>query len=105
MKAGAMNNVITLQTKTATADSYNQQIETWADTLTVFAQVITTGGGEFYAAQKVNAQTAAVFRVRYGPTITALMRVKYGTRLFEILSLNDVDGRHEEYLISAKEVV
>lgn len=105
MQAGAMNNPIMLQSATRTADSYNQMIETWADTKTVFAQIVTTGGGEFYAAQKVNAQTSAVFHVRYDPAINVQMRIKYGTRIFAILAVNDVDGRHEEMQISAKEVV
>jgi SPP1 family predicted phage head-tail adaptor len=105
MKAGELNRRITIQTKTVTYNTYNEPIEAWADDFNVWASIITTGGGEFYAAQKVIAQTTALFKVRYNTSITPLHRIKYGTKIFEILSINDVDAKHEELQISAKEVI
>ena len=60
---------------------------------------------EFYAAQKLNASTTAVFRTRYVVDIKTTDRIKYGDRIFEILFINDVSEKHIELLISAKEVV
>jgi SPP1 family predicted phage head-tail adaptor len=62
-------------------------------------------GGRILRAQKVIAQTTALFKVRYNTSITTLHRIKYGTKIFEILSINDVDAKHEELQISAKEVI
>lgn len=105
MKAGELRNVITLRKKTIAYDSYNQPIETWADAETLKASVITTGGREFYAAQKLNAETSTVFKVRYTKAVNTRMKVKYGNQNYDIISINDVDGKHTELLISAKEVI
>ena len=103
--AGEMNRRITFQHHTVAYDSYHQPIETWADRMTVWAGVITTGGREYYAAQKLNAETAVVFKIRYTSRVDASMRVKWGDRTFEIIGINDVDAAHETLLVSAKEVV
>ena len=106
IKAGELNRQITFRRKTETGkDSYNNPIYDWADAATVWASIITTGGKEFYAAQKLNAETSAVFKVRYTTVVNGLMQIKYGTRTFEIIGINDVNARREELLISAKEVV
>ena len=106
MNAGEYNRRITIQSKTVTYDSYNEPIETWTDGPTVWASIVTTGGGEFYAAQRLNASTQALFKIRYGTTVTELDRIKYGDRIFEILRPpNDVDEAHRELHISGKEVV
>jgi len=105
MGAGKRNRRIIIQKKTVTYDSYNQPIETWADTYTIWAEVMTTGGGEFYAAQKVNSQTQVVFNARYTKSIGVLDRIKYDGKIFEILSADDKDGGRVETQISAKEVV
>ena len=105
MEAGKLNRRITIQRKTVTPDSYNQPIETWVDAFTVWCRVVSSGGKEYYAAQKLNASTEIVFSVRYTTGIASTDRIKYGSRVFEILSVNDVDGMREELQISAKEVV
>jgi SPP1 family predicted phage head-tail adaptor len=105
MLAGKMNRQITIQTKSVTYSSFHEPIETWADYKTIWAEVITTGGTEFYAAQKLDAQTSCLFRIRYVTWLTNLMRIKFGTRYFDILSINDVNGKRVEMQVSAKEVV
>ena len=105
MNAGEYNRRITIQSKTVTYDSYNEPIEAWTDGPTVWASIVTTGGGEFYAAQKLNASTQALFKIRYGTTVTVLDRIKYGNRTFEILSVNDANEAHRELHISGKEVI
>ena len=105
MEAGKLNRRITIQRKTVTPDSYNQPIETWKDEFSIWAQVISSGGREYYAAQKLNASTEIVFSIRYTTGVTPTDRIKYGSRVFEILSVNDVDGMREELRVSTKEVV
>jgi SPP1 family predicted phage head-tail adaptor len=103
--AGELNRRVELQSKTVTYDSYNQPVETWATIATVWAFIITSGGGEFFAAQKVNADTEAVFKIRYRTDVTVENRIKYGDRIFQILAINESDAGHREIKISAKEVI
>ena len=101
----ALNRRITIQEKTVTYNSYNEPIETWIDLKTVWAGIINTGGGEFYAAQKLYASTEVVFRIRYQNSISVENRINYDGTIHEILAINDVDGAHVEYQIAAKAVI
>lgn len=104
MRAGALDQRITIQTNTPTADSKGQEIASWADTKTVWAEAITGGGGEFYAAQKLFAETKVVFRVRYDSTIVSTQRVEWLDRTFQILSIEHKSGAYRELLLACKEV-
>ena len=106
MEAGKLNRKITLQIKTVIFDTDGYRTETWADVATVWAEMITTGGKELYAAQRMNDETNAVFRIRYRSDLNADMRLKLGDRIFAILPpLNDVNGKRVEMLITAKELL
>ena len=105
MDAGESNQRVTIQAATIAYGDYNQPIETWTDLFTDWAKIMTTGGGEFYAAQKVNAQTTALFDMRFTRRITSRNRIKHGNRIYEILGEpNDVNAAHERILISCKAV-
>lgn len=97
--------IIEIQEKTVSYNGYNEPIYTWASIAQVWAQISTTGGGEFYAAQKLNSAVQVLFKIRYGNSVNVQNRIRYENRIFEILSINDVDESHRELLISAKEVV
>lgn len=102
MEAGKLNRLITLQKRSITRDSIGNGVETWADHSTRWAEVITTGGSEFYAAQRLNAETTAVFKIRYTAAINTLMRIKFGSDLFDILNIADPDGKRVFLNVSAK---
>lgn len=106
MGAGDRNRLITIQRMTKSYDAVNQPIETWADSFNVYAKKVTTGSGEFYAAQKLYEQTTAVYLVPYTLRITAKNRIKDDNQIYEILGKpNDVDGKRKNLQIAAKEVV
>jgi SPP1 family predicted phage head-tail adaptor len=110
INAGGLNKRITIQAKTGAKDSFGQTISSYADVATVWAEINTgqgrsTGGREFYAAQKLHAETEALFKIRYRTRINQAMRIKYGNRYFEIIHIADPKEKHEELLISAKEVI
>lgn len=103
-----MNLQIDIQSNTAAVDSFGQPVESWANVTgltSLWASGISTGGREYYAAQKLNAEVTMVFKIRYQTGITPLMRVKYGSRYFQILSVNNVNEKNEFVLISCKEVL
>ena len=110
MRAGKLNRQITFQALTRTTDSGGFPTESWADSTTVWAQVISSGGGEFFAAQKLNAETSVVFKVRHldvldTGNVSKDYRVKFGTRYFDILNINPVDGMRVEMMVSCKEIL
>lgn len=105
MKSRRLNVQITIQTKSTTYNTYGEPVDTWADTHTVWAGFISKGGSEFYGAQKLNASTTAVVSMWYISGITTENRIKYGSRYFEILNVNNADEANNELLLSVKEVV
>jgi len=105
MEAGKLSKRVTIQRKSNPPDSEGYAIEVWEDLQTIWASIKTTGSREFYAAQKLNTETTAVFEIRFTRSITVRDRIKYGSRYFEMLGINDVDGKGITLLISAKEVV
>ena len=105
LNPGELRHKITFQSQRRAKDSLGQPIESWKSVATVWANIITTGGREFYAAQKLHAETTAVIKIRYRPGLKPTMRIKYGSRYFDILAINDVDEAHREILITCKEVV
>jgi SPP1 family predicted phage head-tail adaptor len=106
MEAGKLRHRITIQQKILSRDADGYAQETWTDLKTCWARKITTGGREFYAAQKVNGETTAVFVLRYTPGITREMRVKDGNRFYDIIAPpNEVDGKHEELQLLTRERV
>jgi len=104
VRAGKLNKIATFRRKTIAYDGYNTPIETWADAMSLYTDIITTGGREFYAAQKVQAETTALIRLRYNSKINELMRVEFGNATYEILAINNVDQKNKELRISVKEV-
>lgn len=104
--AGALNRRIVFQKRRIVNTDNGYRAEVWTDHISIWAQKITTGGREFYAAQKFNEETTAVFRIRYTSAVNSAMRIRDGAAYYEILPpLNDVNGKHEELLISARELL
>lgn len=104
---GEFNVEIMFQKDSGTGkDSFGQPIENWEDFIPAYAKMVTTGGREFYTAQRLNAETTAVFELWYEPGIDAKMRIRYGDRFFSILPpINNVNEQNRKLLISAKEVI
>ncbi len=110
MKSEELRHKVTVEQLSKAKDTDGSILENWVPFVTVRAGIITTGGHEFYAAQKINAETSAVFKIRFRSGIKTTMRIRYSDadtdRIFEILPpINNVGGLNRELLISAKEVV
>jgi SPP1 family predicted phage head-tail adaptor len=105
IQPGALNKHITIIKNTGTtSDAYNNPVPVWTDSSTRWAQVITEGGREFYAAQRVQAETKVLFKLRYTNAIDVKDRIRYDGKVYEILSVTDVNAGRVELNISAKEV-
>lgn len=102
-----LNTKIKIQSKTIARGGDGSETETWADTITTWADKKTKGSKEFYAAQKINPETTALFIIRYRSTsITKDMRLLEDDRVFEIIGVPDNVGNQNHWInISCKEVM
>ena len=84
MRAGDMDRRVTLQRFTTTQDEYGEEIQTWTDLATVFAEVRQQGGQEYLAAATTLAERRVVFFLRWFPGLTVEDRVSYDGLLHNI---------------------
>ena len=65
--------------------------------------VVPMSGREYEESQKLRTETTYKISTRFFPRITQNMRILYDNREFEIVSILDLNGRHEELQIVATE--
>lgn len=94
MRAGGLDRRVTLQRKTVVQDAGSgEEIETWGDLATVFAEVRQQSGKEYLAAGGIEAAIRVVFYLRYFPGLTVLDRVSYADRLHNIEEVREIGRR------------
>lgn len=105
MDPGVLNRQITIQQYTASRDSYGGEVQAWSDVATSWAQKVHRTSREFFAAQKVNAETTDIFIIRFRSGIIAKMRVIFDGKTYDIIGANDPDGSRRELHLICIEVV
>jgi len=98
-----MDRRITLQRRTATQDAYGEEIETWTDLDTVWAQRWELRGSEQWQARQVIANVDAKYRIHYRDGLTPVDRMTENGRVFDVHSCVEL-GRREalELVVSAR---
>ena len=103
INAGELDKRITLQAPTVTRGSDGSEIIVYTDIATVWASYLVQGGKEFYYAQKINAETTAVFKIRHRANLNTRYRIYYNKRYFYVLSIDD--SVSDELKLACKEVI
>jgi SPP1 family predicted phage head-tail adaptor len=87
MNIGSLRNRITVQNYTITYNDLNEEIKTWADFVTVWAEVMINQGREFWGAKKLNAELSGIIKIRFNHDITELMRIPYDGQTYQITAV------------------
>ncbi|MEY4402188.1 MAG: hypothetical protein RIR91_223 [Verrucomicrobiota bacterium] len=105
MKAGRLRHRVTLQRGTVTANSHGDQVRSYVDLRTVWADVEALGGREFLAAEHVQAEVTSRITLRAQPdiTLTPADRIVWGSRIFDIRHVIDLQGRSRDWQVMASE--
>ena len=105
MRAGKLRHKVTIQDYTESQDSYGAVTKTWSDYATIWASIEPVRGREFWDSKQINAEITAKITIRYLSGITPKMRIKYGARIFEIISVINPEERNKELQLMVKESV
>jgi len=105
MRSGLLRHWVTIRTYTKTRDEYGAEIETWADFADTWASVEPLIGREYMAAKQISAEVSHKIRMRYIAGLLPTMRIAWGSREFEIVSIINVQERNQEIVIMATEDV
>ena len=85
MRAGRLRQRITIQQLTTTQDANTGEgIESWADHVTLWADVRPLNAREYIAAAATQAQLNAMVTIRYRSDIVPTMRIVYNGKTYNI---------------------
>ena len=104
MKAGDLDQRVTVERFTSTENELGQPIESWAPLFSCWAAVEPLVGREFIAAQAAQSEVTARIRMRFRPWMTAQDRVIHGGTTYNIVSLVDVRSENRELVLMCKAV-
>lgn len=103
--ASDLRQRIELQSVSPSRDRIGGLVETWSTYATVAAQVRQANGREVWYRQQQNASASWTISIRYRAGLVPQHRVRYGTRIFEIRSVIDIDERHQWLALACDELV
>ena len=102
---GQMRETVTIERRSMQqSDSGMPKLE-WLLVATRRAAVAAAAGSEQWAAQQQAPRVPMVFRLRYLSGVLPSMRLLWDSRLFDIVSAVDPDGRRVELVINTLEQV
>ena len=105
MKAGKLNKRVNIQSVTETRDDSGGVVETWTTEITVWVSIESMTGKELFAAQELQSEITHKINMRYLTGMTTKKRILYGSRIFNILSVDMDTKQGKELVIMAKEKV
>ena len=84
---------VTLEDRVRTADGGGGASESWTPVATLWASVQQKSGKERETADRLSVRTTTEIIIRHRSGVIPQMRFRQGTRLFNISSVLDTDGR------------
>jgi len=105
MRAGTLNKLVWFQALTESADGKGGITKTYADSVDAWASIWPLRAKERQEAMKHEATVTHQIRTWYQSGIAADMRIRYGSRYFNIISMINPDEANRELHFLAEEVL
>lgn len=102
---GALRHSIVIQSTTQTRGSDGSVVDAWGTYATAWAEIVPLQGSEDYIAQGLNASVVHRVAMRYISGIVPKMRVLWGTRTLEIVTVRNLDERGKWLVMNCEESV
>ena len=102
MRAGTLDQRVTLERLTGGVDELGQPFEDWATVATVWASVQPLVGREFIAAQAAQSEVTTRVVIRYMAGLTAADRVLHDGRVYEVTAVLDVRSQNDELVLMCR---
>lgn len=105
MIAGRLRKRVELQSNTPVANAIGEHVPGWATVATVWAGITPVSGSERFRNNMESAEVSHKIKIRYYAGLTPAMRIKLGSRLFDIQSIINLQERNADMEILALEQV
>ena len=103
MEAGRLKHRITIQIPVKSKNDFDEVIETFQDWVTVSASIEPNRGRMYFEAKQANSEVEGRIIMRYRSGVLPTMRVKYGDRVFKIISIIQPKENFKELNLLYKE--
>jgi SPP1 family predicted phage head-tail adaptor len=100
-----LRHIITIQVATITAGSYGSGEKTWGTFAQVWAAMWPQKSQEVVVGDRIEISTHTLVKIRYVAGVLAGMRVLYGTRVFDIVGIRNIDELNREIYLDCVEYV
>lgn len=104
MNVGKMRHRITFVRQATEKDKLGGYEGEWVDVCTTWAQVSPISGKEYFSQVRESTVSHKIY-CRYRPDITPQMRIRFGKRIFRILSVINWEERSEGLTLMCEETV
>jgi SPP1 family predicted phage head-tail adaptor len=105
MRAGSLRHLVSIESYTETRDSFGGVSNTWAEFSKAYANIVPLSGKEKYVSAEKYATSTHQITIRYLDGVDPKMRVVYGTRMFEIVSVINTGERDKMMQLIVEEDV
>ncbi len=95
MRAGSLRRQVVIESRSTARDSAGQALDDWSSVAVAYADIQPIAGRELAQANSEVSIVNAQIDIRYRPGVTAAMRVRYGSAIYNIEAVLDLDSRHE----------
>lgn len=105
MRAGAMRHKIEIVSIGETQDEFGGIIEGEVHHAYAMAEIRQISGGEKFMSNQLFVEATSQIRCRYVAGVTPKHKIKFGSRTFDIMDVQNKDERNKELFIVAKEIL
>lgn len=105
MRIGRLRHRVTIQAETATTDAGGGYASAWADVATVWARLEAMEGRELVLGGVIRGDASHRVTMRYRAGVTPDNRIVYDGRVFDVVSVANLEERDEALRIMCREVV
>jgi SPP1 family predicted phage head-tail adaptor len=103
--ASEMRHYVVIQDFGSTTDGEGSFDKSWVDGTTVAAAIFPIRAAQVFQYKSVNVDATHIIKIRGEISVyEKLNRIKFGTRTFEILTIEDIQERGVVKIITCKEL-
>lgn len=95
MDSGSMDQRVTLQSRSSTADAAGQDVITWVDVGTVWARRINQRSAEAFEAAQMGDEDVVELHIRHRADVRTTWRLEWNGDAYDITSVSDFGGRKD----------
>lgn len=103
MRAGELREVLTIQANSPTRGTTGALVDNWTNAATLRGAPWSAKGLQTEALQGVAAENIETWTCRYYAGITTGMRALHGSRVLDIVAVEDVRQLHRELRLTLRE--